>query len=520
MHKALHVRDIVLDIVAHVPKGSLVALARTSKALSEPALDGIWREMGSLDPVYQTLPAGVWTKDFGGQLVLAKAPIKPKDWARLVSYANRIHTLSLEGGLVSRVNFLKVVKYHLPRGVDLFNNLRVLRLVQNNPDAEFFLALSILLRPTLQTVALTAASTDCVVATLSHAQFRCHDVQELHIAEAFGVLPMIDHFVCLRTLVYDNPVDTVDLHLMLSLARLPHLRKLKITSRFTPNPPCSDAQPAEQDVPSFPALEELSLTRVADLKAVSDLLHLISSSALCSVSLAYEASAGLRELSNSLSQRGKLKLLHLESLAVPQAGTSVFQHVMGLAALTELADVRLMDVFSQDDLGSDGVRALTKYWGRLRTLHIVCKSWHDNSTTPKAVVFNPGVLLSLATNNPHLREIRMAAIWPHGWQTSYERIGHIRRDTPLRLLLCSASALGNDNAYDVAEYISHLYPNVDLTYEGSEKGSYGQKYGSRWAEVKRLIGRIGRTRAAERRIMEAEMLKAVESVSFITVSEA
>ena len=70
MQKALSTPDIALDIMAYLPNRSLTALARTSRALSEHALDELWRTMSSLDPLYQTLPAGVWTKlDFNNQPV-------------------------------------------------------------------------------------------------------------------------------------------------------------------------------------------------------------------------------------------------------------------------------------------------------------------------------------------------------------------------------------------------------------------------------------------------------------------
>lgn len=69
MHEAFANCDLVKEIVPYLEKGSLAALGCTCKVLSDPALDELWRDMVSLDPLYQCLPAGAWVKDANGRLV-------------------------------------------------------------------------------------------------------------------------------------------------------------------------------------------------------------------------------------------------------------------------------------------------------------------------------------------------------------------------------------------------------------------------------------------------------------------
>ncbi|EKM58926.1 uncharacterized protein PHACADRAFT_113023 [Phanerochaete carnosa HHB-10118-sp] len=519
MGKALLNRDIFLEIVEYLPKSSLAALACTSKVLCDAALDGLWREMDSLDPLYRCLPSGVWM-DFREQLVLAGAPVQPNDWLRFISYANRICRLSLNESAQLRLDFLKVIKYHLPRGVAVFQRLKNLRLVRNSADSEFFLGLSILLHPGLQAVDLSATLTDCVVATLSYMQTRCPDIQELSITKAIGVMPMIDYFAQLRILVYDSPQDVVDLHLIFSLAHLPHLRALKITARFAPDPLGTSSSTRKPHDQAFPALEELSLDHATSLQAVSHLLRLITSPTLRLFSLAYglpdrkPAGGDLRDLSTGLSRHQKLGSLSLRSLQVPDDAVQI-KDLGGLTELKCLTDVHLTDILSHKSMSAAGIAVLTHSWSRLCTLHIICKPWHDDRAAAKVSVPNISVLSRLAANCPCLQELRVAIEATRFSQPLDVNTPGERCENPLHLLLCSASALENtpEHAYDVAEYISDTYPRVDLSYEGPQDGARWKKYGAQWGEVKKLVMRMSRTRAMERRRIELEMLKLVEGVS-------
>lgn len=74
MHEVFSNQDVIVRVVPHLSKGALVALSCACRAFSDPALDHLWREMTSLDPLYLCFPSDVCTKDAAGRLVRAHLP--------------------------------------------------------------------------------------------------------------------------------------------------------------------------------------------------------------------------------------------------------------------------------------------------------------------------------------------------------------------------------------------------------------------------------------------------------------
>lgn len=91
MHDALQNRDVIGEIATYLTKGSLAALACTSKHVCDRALDELWRVMVSLGPLYQCLPSGVCTKDSGGKMVRYRSCL-----FLTFHYCNRMTNRSLE----------------------------------------------------------------------------------------------------------------------------------------------------------------------------------------------------------------------------------------------------------------------------------------------------------------------------------------------------------------------------------------------------------------------------------------
>lgn len=312
-----------------------------------------------------------------------------------MSYARRIRTLSLEGGAPSRADFFKMIQYHLPRDIELFPNLRSLRLIRNEANAEFFLALSLLLTLMLQSIAIQAISTDCAIATLSHMRFRCSLLEELCIMDALETLPMIDHFVCLRSLVSDSPSDVFDFYVVHSLSRIPHLRKLQINSRFVPTALCTGLAFSQRAEQPFSALGDLTIGPVASLHAASFLLDMITSPSFCACpgSLSYANPEGLSALSTSLARHEHLETLALECAIAPPHGAAKMGDVQALSELHFLTDVRLKDVISQKHTGD--ITRLTRGWPRLRTFQLVCKPWYDEGSSQKCSVLAVSILVQV-----------------------------------------------------------------------------------------------------------------------------
>ncbi|GJE94343.1 hypothetical protein PsYK624_105120 [Phanerochaete sordida] len=150
MHQAFTVGDVVGEIVSYLERSTLISLTTTCKTLSGPALDALWREMVSLDPLYQTLPSGVWTKDGDGKLMTGPdIPGSPEDWARFTAYASRIRDLSFaEDTSELRPDFLQLLAFYLPSvSSPPLPSLQTLRIGRPYPDMELALCVTTLAHP-------------------------------------------------------------------------------------------------------------------------------------------------------------------------------------------------------------------------------------------------------------------------------------------------------------------------------------------------------------------------------------
>ncbi|EMD38771.1 hypothetical protein CERSUDRAFT_133285, partial [Gelatoporia subvermispora B] len=89
MHKCLHLDEIVNHIVAFLSAGdrddrvALASLARTCRALQDPALDALWHCQEDLFNILRCLPRDAWT--YGEDVKLVT-----DDWIRFDFYARRI----------------------------------------------------------------------------------------------------------------------------------------------------------------------------------------------------------------------------------------------------------------------------------------------------------------------------------------------------------------------------------------------------------------------------------------------
>ncbi|KAH9948173.1 hypothetical protein B0H21DRAFT_734928 [Amylocystis lapponica] len=85
----------LLEAVIDVPAGRrvLARIARTCKAFKEPALDLLWKDLDSLSPLIALFPNTLLKRARRPGLGLAKNP-EPDDWSRLLSYGERVRSLS------------------------------------------------------------------------------------------------------------------------------------------------------------------------------------------------------------------------------------------------------------------------------------------------------------------------------------------------------------------------------------------------------------------------------------------
>ncbi|KAL6310106.1 hypothetical protein BKA93DRAFT_814448 [Sparassis latifolia] len=84
----------LLETILDSPSGrrSLYRLARTCKALKEPALDLLWRDLDSLAPLIALFPNTLLKRARRPGLGLAKNPV-PEDWTALLAYGERVRSI-------------------------------------------------------------------------------------------------------------------------------------------------------------------------------------------------------------------------------------------------------------------------------------------------------------------------------------------------------------------------------------------------------------------------------------------
>ncbi|KAI6007163.1 hypothetical protein EDD15DRAFT_2383995 [Pisolithus albus] len=86
----------LLDTIADSPSGrrSISRLARTCKAICEPALDVLWRELDSLLPLVALFPNHLLKRTRRPGLGLASHSSHTQDWDRLLEYGKRVRRIT------------------------------------------------------------------------------------------------------------------------------------------------------------------------------------------------------------------------------------------------------------------------------------------------------------------------------------------------------------------------------------------------------------------------------------------
>ncbi|KAF7318573.1 hypothetical protein HMN09_00367600 [Mycena chlorophos] len=143
MHPCLEVPEIISEIVKYGSNATLAILAQTCRAISEPALDSLWRHIEGLYPLLRSFPVGLinWEPGRGFEEFrfagLARG-ITAGDWERPLLYCSRVRSFSHQPlVVVGGHNELDLLYLSLPAEV-LFPRLR--SLVLNVPYAKYGLA--------------------------------------------------------------------------------------------------------------------------------------------------------------------------------------------------------------------------------------------------------------------------------------------------------------------------------------------------------------------------------------------
>ncbi|KAH7930525.1 hypothetical protein BV22DRAFT_1000337 [Leucogyrophana mollusca] len=112
----------LLDTILDSPNGrrSLSRVARTCRAMCEPALNVLWRELDSLLPLVSLFPNNLMKRTRRPGLGLAKAP-SAEDWSKVLAYGERVRRIayleasnSMSPSIFTTISESRPVTYILP----------------------------------------------------------------------------------------------------------------------------------------------------------------------------------------------------------------------------------------------------------------------------------------------------------------------------------------------------------------------------------------------------------------------
>ncbi|KAG2343855.1 hypothetical protein BDR05DRAFT_1059388 [Suillus weaverae] len=179
MHPALQNFDIICTICLYVHHRSLPALASTSRIFERPALDVLWRNLQSMEPLVKCLPSDLFGIELG-RMVLLK-PLDARIWGILCKYTSRVHSItqSDRSAVIEPLGSLMLSCPSTP--ASLFPNLRKLEWHTDGTHcAAEFLRMAFV--PTLLSLDMQISSPSTIfLSVLSSLGTLCPDLQIMNI---------------------------------------------------------------------------------------------------------------------------------------------------------------------------------------------------------------------------------------------------------------------------------------------------------------------------------------------------
>ncbi|KAJ7160019.1 hypothetical protein C8R43DRAFT_948101 [Mycena crocata] len=180
-HRCLHNEDIISDILNRYPQGgkpeaenqNLLNVALACKALKEPALNELWRELHSLTPLLRLLP---FVKLIGGTYVFT-GMATAVDWGTFDQYADRVRAMSIQtyyndGTTVDPSVYLKIARM---RDGPILPRLRMLFCVP------LFSQATTLISPFLRYIWIESDDTRMATAFLSTVASNAKNIERLRV---------------------------------------------------------------------------------------------------------------------------------------------------------------------------------------------------------------------------------------------------------------------------------------------------------------------------------------------------
>ncbi|KAG2361191.1 hypothetical protein BDR07DRAFT_1359286 [Suillus spraguei] len=179
MHPALQNSDIIYTICLYIHHRSLPALASTCRIFERPALDVLWRNLQSVEPLVKCLPSDLFGTELGST-VLVK-PLDTRIWGILCKYTSRVYSIT-QSGRSAVIEPLGSLMLSCPLApASLFPNLRRLKWHTDGTHcAAGFLRVAFV--PTLLSLGIQISSASSIfLSVLSSLGALCPQLQTLYM---------------------------------------------------------------------------------------------------------------------------------------------------------------------------------------------------------------------------------------------------------------------------------------------------------------------------------------------------
>ncbi|KAJ7060559.1 hypothetical protein C8F01DRAFT_1143104 [Mycena amicta] len=274
MHPSLLIAEVVdiifdnLDAKSPESRRALVALVKTCKSFSEPALDALWREQDTLDNVLKCLPKESWRQEQPGYRyryeppgIVILRPLQPDDWTMVSKFLPRVKSLTLKKS-PNKQRFptqsaLDALLAAFPKPGSIFPNLRKLCWSQSSPYISIFLGPRI---TELSISGVDAADRDArqlpdlvSLANIVHLDVYVYlGGKDLILALSSQIAL---HAKCPRTMC----LSAIDRTALEHISVFPELRHLKLHRPSLGDCGPSDVPLSSLEAPLFPSLRLLDL---------------------------------------------------------------------------------------------------------------------------------------------------------------------------------------------------------------------------------------------------------------------
>lgn len=395
MHRCLAIPDVqrlicesIRDWLGPWVRGSsLLALALTCRAFTEPALDSLYYELRSLWPLIQCLPHDAWvitvppkSRRWEKTISLRRA-LDSSDAATIQKYSKKVRIITINSD-TNRVDdgVFRVLSFYFPGC--LLPNLRWLRFLDS---AQFPISqyIHLFIAPGLKSLRINLQALDTQTGSLINS------LPSLISPSALRDLHLLFYFSKERPLARPHPsclsscigtwhnlqvlrLTVADFDAILQASKLPKLRKLMVAN-FIDRERRIEPQLLEQIASPFPALQ--SMATFVSLSQAQQLLPFFRGSKLERLYITKRSVTDNSALSGFMESVGKyckpdlLKMLWIDVALTPAEGLRFSDIVKPLLRFSMLESFKIT-LNKIPALTTQETAMIKRSWPNLRTLHI------------------------------------------------------------------------------------------------------------------------------------------------------